>query len=94
MSTFGTLLRPVQFLNCRLYVQLETGVPDLESLPVVQRMLKGDILQFGKNPARHWAIYIGNAQVREVAEWGAQPKTNSVRALVDEYGPAIIRRKP
>jgi hypothetical protein len=82
-----------QYLNCRLFVQLVLKSPELEKIPIVKSMKPGDLLQFGEKPARHWAIYIGDGNVLEVAEWGAEPQTNKLSSVIHEYDEPIIRRK-
>jgi len=82
------------FLNCRLFVQLTSGVSKLERLPKVSgRPEVGDILQWGENPARHWAIFIGNGEVVEVPEWGGDIGVTPLRDVNDEYDdPTAILR--
>jgi DNA-binding NarL/FixJ family response regulator len=80
-------------LNCRLFTQLVTGTPKLESLPKVKQPRVGDVLQFGSSPARHWALYLGKNEVVEVPEWGEPARIRSVAALVEEWDkPTYIRR--
>jgi hypothetical protein len=93
------------YLNCRLFAQLTSGVPDLESIPPVTGapgprwglpvLRVGDVLQWGENPARHWAIYMGSGEALEVPEWGGDLALTRVSAISDEYdGPVIARRPP
>ena len=81
-----------QYLNCRLFVQLVTKTPDLEGMPIVKSMQPGDVLQFGENPARHWAIFIGNGDVLEIPEWGSKSHVTKLAPLLNEYDEPIIRR--
>lgn len=82
------------FLNCRLFVQLTSGVAKLDRLPRVSgRPEVGDILQWGENPARHWAILVGDGEVVEVPEWGGDVGVTSLHEVNDEYDdPTAILR--
>ena len=83
-----------KFLNCRLFVQLVMKTPLLEKLPLAKGAMKvGDVLQWGENPGRHWAIFVGEGNVLEVAEWGAEPKVTPLASVVREYEEPIVRRK-
>lgn len=82
------------FLNCRLFVQLVSHEPKLESIPTISGEPQvGDIIQWGEDPARHWAIFIGNGEVLEVPEWGGGLGTQKIQELIEEYDhPNAIRR--
>ena len=83
------------YLNCRLFVQLTSGVSKLESLPKVSgRPQVGDIIQWGSNPARHWSIYLGNGDVLEVPEWGGELGITPIRDVEDEYDRPTAFRRP
>lgn len=83
-----------KFLNCRLFVQLVMKTPALEKLPVAKGAMKvGDVLQWGENPGRHWAIFVGEGNVLEVEQWGAEPKVTPLASVIAEYDEPIVRRK-
>jgi hypothetical protein len=83
---------PGNYLNCQLFTQLLTNTPRLYDLPVTGRERVGDVLQYGSNPARHWAVYIGNDEVLHVPEWGGELEIASWDAVEREHGPPIIRK--
>ena len=83
---------PGNHLNCKLFAQLLTDTPRLQSLPVTGRERVGDVLQYGSNPARHWAVYIGSDEVLHVPEWGGALEIASWDAVAREHGPPIIRK--
>jgi len=79
-------------LNCKLFVQLTTGVIKPEILPQVEKPQIGDILSYGT----HWAIYLGDNELLEVPEWGGDMTIGKLD--VDEDGeervPPTIYRPP
>ena len=85
---------PGNYLNCKLFVQLLTDTPRLRDLPLADRKRVGDVLQYGSNPPRHWAIYIGDDEVIHIPEWGGTLEIEHWDTVEEEHGPPIIRRAP
>jgi len=85
-----------QFLNCRLFIQLLLDDPAFDKNPAVDpgKEKEGDVFQFGSNPGRHFALYLGDDSVMDVAEWGAMPAVHSLSELIAEYGPATFVYRP
>lgn len=83
------------YLNCQLFVQLTSGVPQLRALPKVTGQAQvGDVLQWGDNPARHWAISLGGDSILEVPEWGGQMQESTLSSVEEDYGPPDVIRRP
>lgn len=80
------------YINCKLAVQLATGVSKLENLPKVKKAEVGDIYAFG---IHHYAIDIGNNKVVDVPEWGGDVEVKSLKEVTGEYDkPTAIYRPP
>ena len=45
----------------------------------------GDVISFGHDMPRHYAIYIGNGKVIESEGWGSMPEQKSVIHNLEEY---------
>ena len=78
------------YMNCKLFVQTVTGVPKLDELPSrpfssEADLVAGDVLKWGTG--QHWAIYIGNGDIMEVEEWGADSRTVSLAEVLEEMDP-------
>ena len=61
----------------------------------VENFKVGDIISFGdKSNPRHYAVYAGEGKVVEIEQWGAQPRTTTVQANLDDYeGIAAVYRE-
>ncbi len=61
------------YMNCRLFVQLTSGNPKLESLPVVTRLPFGDFKgnDFEWTPKKHPKIEVG-----DIIAWGGGDSTS------------------
>lgn len=82
------------FHNCRTYVQMITGVSNIESLPVAKKSFKGAILWWGDDKMksgqggyRHVAIDNGDGTMTEVEEWGGDIQVSNIKDVEKEYGP-------
>jgi hypothetical protein len=84
----------ISYLNCRLFVQLTSDSSKVEALPTVSSPEIGDVLQWGSDPARHWAFYFGEGQVLEVPEWSGELEVTSLQDVENEYGPVEVIRRP
>ena len=78
------------YMNCKLFVQTVTGIPKLDELPSrpfrsIGDLITGDVLKWGTG--RHWAIYIGNGDIMEVEEWGAESHTVPLAEVLEEMDP-------
>ena len=78
------------YMNCKLFVQTVTGVPKLDELPSrpfrsIGDLTTGDVLKWGTGT--HWAIYLGNGDIMEVEEWGAESRIIPFEEVVDEMDP-------
>jgi len=78
------------YMNCKLFVQTVTGIPKLDELPSrpfrsIGDLITGDVLKWGTG--RHWAIYIGNGDIMEVEEWGAESRTVPLAEVLEEMDP-------
>lgn len=52
----------------------------------VESQLKiGDVISFGYDIPKHYALYIGNGEVYESEGWGEMPKISTVKANLDYY---------
>jgi len=75
------------FLNCRLFVQNETGVSNVEAQPELSKPAYGAILWWGnKSGYRHMALYDGDGYVRQVEEWGAKPERKPLSEVEAYWG--------
>lgn len=53
---------------------------------IVENQLKiGDVISYGYDIPKHYAVYIGDGEVCESEEWGAIPKINTVKSNLDYY---------
>ena len=78
------------YMNCKLFVQTVTGIPKLEDLPVRSfvsevDLVSGDVLKWGMGT--HWAIYIGDGDIMEVEEWGAESRIVPLAEVLEEMDP-------
>jgi hypothetical protein len=82
----------VGYVNCKLVLQLATGIPKLENLPKVKTAKVGDIYAFG---IQHYAVNIGDGMVADVPEWGADVEIKPLATVTAEYDqPTAIHRPP
>jgi cell wall-associated NlpC family hydrolase len=77
-------------MNCKLFVQMVTGIPKLDALPSKPfvsevDLVAGDVLKWGTG--RHWAIYVGNGEIMEVEEWGAESRITPLTKVIEEIDP-------
>ena len=78
------------YMNCKLFVQMVTDIPkldDLPSKPFVSEvdLVVGDVLKWGTGT--HWAIYVGNGEIMEVEEWGAESRIIPLAKVIEEIDP-------
>ena len=78
------------YMNCKLFVQTVTGIPKLDALPTrpfvsETDLAPGDVLKWGMGT--HWAIYIGDGDIMEVEEWGAESRIVSLAEVLEEMDP-------
>lgn len=85
------------FMNCRMFVQMVTGVGKIEALPKVDKSFKGAILWWGDvkkhlsgGGYRHVAIDNGDGTCTQVEEWGSPVSTVRISDIEKEYGPVDI----
>lgn len=75
------------FLNCRLFIQLLTGINKIESLPKLKSPKVGSILWWGSSSNYlHVAIMLNKNTMLHVDEWGADPEEMNIKKYTDEYG--------
>jgi hypothetical protein len=78
------------YLNCKLFAQQLTGVCRFEDLPSqsfnMATLQVGDVLQWGVDPGRHYAVYVGGNNVIEVEEWGGSPQVTALEDVIEEWG--------
>jgi len=78
------------YLNCKLFAQQLTGVCRFEDLPSqsfnMATLQVGDVLQWGVDPGRHYAVYVGGNNVIEVEEWGGRPQVTALEDVIEEWG--------
>lgn len=80
------------YLNCKLAVQMATGIPKVTELPKVKKHQPGDVLSWGPT---HYAIALSNNRVVHVPEWGGEVETAHLDDLKNELGPPqTIHRVP
>lgn len=84
------MVRKNPYMNCKLFVQTVTGIPKLDDLPSrpfrsIRNLIAGDVLKWGAGT--HWAIYIGDGDIMEVEEWGAEPRTVPLSEIMKEMDP-------
>jgi hypothetical protein len=79
------------FMNCKLFSQQVSGIPNITDLPKVKKAQVGDIYAWPNGT--HYAVDIGKGRVIEVEEWGAPPRTSNIKDLINDIGPldAIYR---
>ena len=79
------------FMNCKLFSQQVSGIPNITDLPKVKKAQVGDIYAWPNGT--HYAVDIGKGRVIEVEEWGAPPRTSNIEDLINDIGPldAIYR---
>ena len=75
------------YMNCKLFVQTVTGVHKLDDLPSrpytsEADLAVGDVLKW--RAGAHWAIYLGNGDIMEVEEWGAESRIVPFKEVTNE----------
>lgn len=78
------------YLNCKIFVQTVTNIPNLESLPErpytsIDDLSVGDILKWFNG--LHYAIYLGDGDIMEVEEWGAPMRVVALKTVLEEMDP-------
>lgn len=79
------------YLNCKLAVQMATGIPKVTELPKVKKHQPGDVLSWGPT---HYAIALSNNRAVHVPEWGGEVETAHLDDLKDELGPPQAIHRP
>ena len=85
-SLINTGKKTCGYMNCKLFVQTVTNIPALDDLPSkpftsIDELIIGNILKWGTG--QHWAIYLGNGEIMEVAEWGGTPRTMPLDKMLE-----------
>lgn len=83
------------FMNCRLFTQLVTDTPKLESQPRLKAPETGAILWWGSSDGyRHCAVALDADTAIQVPEWGAKVEVLPIAEVEKEYGPVTKIYKP
>jgi hypothetical protein len=82
------------FMNCKLFSQMVSGIPEITNLPKVDKAQVGDIYAWPNGT--HYAVDIGDGKVIEVEEWGEAPRVISMSDVIKELDPpeSILRPPP
>ena len=81
------------YMNCKLFVQTVTNIPKLDNLPSrpytsPSDLEEGDILKWGTG--LHYAIYVGDGEVMEVEEWGAESRVIPLEEAGEGETPDVV----
>lgn len=89
ISTMKRAKARQSYVNCKLSIQLATGIDEFDSLKNIQpsNAKPGDILAWG---IRHYAILLNNDKVVDVPEWGGEVEIKSLNVVNDEYDEPTI----
>ena len=76
------------YLNCRLFTQLVTDTPKIESQPQLKDPETGAILWWGTGDGyRHCAVALDDDTAIQVPEWGGESEVVPITEIEQEYGP-------
>jgi hypothetical protein len=74
------------YLNCRLFVQLVTGIDNIENQKRIEEIVPYSILWWGNESYLHVAIALDKEKILQVPEWGGDMEEISYNEVIDYWG--------
>ena len=74
------------FMNCRMFVQLMTGISAIEDQPLLDKQISGCILWWGNESYLHVALLLDDGKIIQVPEWGGKIEILNYEEVTSYWG--------